>query len=49
MRRNRYTTRRIDKAIWPTHARCHIRKDFPTGAWKVRLLMRRSISAETGC
>jgi hypothetical protein len=37
MRRNRYTTRRIDRAVWPTHARCHIRKDFPTGTWTVRL------------
>ena len=39
MRRNRYMTRRIDKAVWPTHARCHIRKDFPTGTWTVRLLI----------
>jgi hypothetical protein len=39
MRRNRYTTRRIDRAVWPTHARCRIRKDFPTGTWTVRLLL----------
>lgn len=39
MRRNRYTTRRVDRAVWPTHARCHFRKDFPTGTWTVRLLI----------
>lgn len=39
MRRNRYMTRRIDRAVWPTHARCHILEDFPTGTWTVRLLI----------
>jgi hypothetical protein len=35
--RNRYQTRTIDKAVWPTHAKCRIRPDAPTGTWTVKL------------
>jgi hypothetical protein len=35
--RNRYQTRAIDRATWPTHARYRFAPTAPTGTWTVRL------------
>jgi hypothetical protein len=35
--RNRYTTRAIDKAPWPTHARYRFGPKSPLGRWTVQL------------
>jgi hypothetical protein len=37
--RNRYSTRRIDRANWPTHARCRFGPDSTAGTWTVKLLL----------
>jgi hypothetical protein len=37
--RNRYTTKTITRTTWPTHARCKLGADAPTGTWTVRLLL----------
>ena len=44
----RYETKAIDKAAWPTFARCLIGQAAPKGTWKVELLLGdRVLSATT--
>lgn len=38
--RNKYPTKPIDRANWPTHARCRFNPDSPVGSWTVRLKLR---------
>jgi hypothetical protein len=37
---NRYKTKVIDNAEWPTHARFQLTADSPLGKWTVRLLLK---------
>jgi hypothetical protein len=39
VRRNRYETKEITRATWPTYARFQLTPDAPTGTWTVRLLL----------
>ena len=40
VKQNRYETKVIDRAVWPTHARCQFGGDSPRGTWRVQLLLK---------
>lgn len=36
-KQNHYTTKKIDKPVWPTHARCQFGASSAVGTWTVKL------------
>lgn len=45
--RNHYTTRRIDRQAWPTHARYRIDANAAVGIWNVRLQLQDRVLQST--
>ena len=46
--RNDYSTKTITRPDWPTHARCRIFPDAPSGRWHVRLVLRGRLLHQQG-
>ncbi len=44
---NSYTTREVDKAVWPTSCKCQIGANAPKGTWKVEMKLGDRVLSST--